>query len=41
MGSYKHDNELLVSIKDGELLDYLSDYQLIRKYSAACSWFDS
>jgi hypothetical protein len=33
-GFYEHGNECSGSIKSGEFLDYLSDYQLLKKYSA-------
>jgi hypothetical protein len=36
-GSYEHDNELLGSINGKELLDQLSDYQLLIKISAPWS----
>jgi hypothetical protein len=33
-GSCEHGNEPSISIKGGEFLDYLSDYQLLKKDSA-------
>jgi hypothetical protein len=37
-GSCEHDHEPSGSIKEGEFLDYLSDYQLLKKDSALWSW---
>jgi hypothetical protein len=36
-GSCEHGNEPLGSIKDGEFLDYLRDYQILKMDSAAWS----
>jgi hypothetical protein len=37
VGSCEHGNELLGFIKGGKFLDYMSDYQLLKKDSAPCS----
>jgi hypothetical protein len=37
VGSCEHDNELPGSIKTGKLLDYLSDYQLLKADFASCT----
>jgi hypothetical protein len=37
-GSCKHGNEPFGSINDWEFLDWLSDYQLLKKDSAPWSW---
>jgi hypothetical protein len=37
-GGYEHGNELLGSITGGKFLDWLSDYWLLKKDSAAWSW---
>jgi hypothetical protein len=36
-GSCEHGNEPSVSINGGEFLDYISDYQLLKKDSASWS----
>jgi hypothetical protein len=37
-GCCEHGNEPSGSIKGGNLLDYLSDYKLLKKYYAPWSW---
>jgi hypothetical protein len=37
-GSCEHGNEPSGSIKVGENIDQVSDYQLLKKVSAPCSW---
>jgi hypothetical protein len=37
VGSCKHGNEPSTSVKGEELLDYLSDYQLVKKNPASWS----
>jgi hypothetical protein len=36
-GSCKHDNETSGCIKDGEFLNQLRDYQVLKKNCALCS----
>jgi hypothetical protein len=38
VGSCEYGNEPLVSINDGDFLDHLSDYWLLKKDSAPWSW---
>jgi hypothetical protein len=38
-GSCEHDNEPSGSIKGVEILDQMSDHQLLKKESATSSWF--
>jgi hypothetical protein len=40
-GFCEHDNEPLASIKDGECIDKLSDYQLLKKDSVPWSSIQS
>jgi hypothetical protein len=37
-GFYKHDNEYSRFIKAWEFIDQLSEYQLLKEYSATASW---
>jgi len=37
-GSCEHGNVPSDSIKDGEFLDYLSEYKLLKKDSTAWNW---
>jgi hypothetical protein len=39
MGCCEHDNEPSGSIKGEEFLDYVSDYQLLKKDSTPWNWF--